>query len=163
MSTPGSPSSISFPDTESHFSEVPTEHLPPHERQMVNEQMLRRRYFLSDYEKYNPVQNIHMLASHVFDLTEGILRLDNNYAGSRRMLDFVATNQRDVDSSVRAVGTDLGMLDGKVSGVTEDLGGLREDINFLRSEMHSIRLETQQTQQGIQELKQMLTMIAVRG
>jgi len=104
-----------------------------------------------------------MLASHVFDLTEGILRLDNNYAGSRRMLDFVATNQRDVDSSVRAVGTDLGMLDGKVSGVTEDLGGLREDINFLRSEMHSIRLETQQTQQGIQELKQMLTMIAVRG
>jgi len=156
MSTPGSPSSISFPDTESHFSEVPTEHLPPHERQMVNEQMLRRRYFLSDYEKYNPVQNIHMLASHVFDLTEGILRLDNNYAGSRRMLDFVATNQRDVDASVRAVGTDL-------SSVTEDLGGLKEDINFLRSEMHSIRLETQQTQQGIQELKQMLTMIAVRG
>lgn len=113
---------------------------------MVNERMLRRRYFLSDYEKYNPVQNMHMLANHVFDLTEGILRLDNNFVGSRRMLDFVATNQRDVDESVRGVGTDL--------------GSLREDVNLLRSEVHSIR---QETQQGIQELKQLLTMIAVRG
>lgn len=170
MSTsPGSPSSISF-DTESHYSEVPTEHQPPHERQMVNDRMLRRRYFLSDYEKYNPVQNMHMLANHVFDLTEGILRLDNNFAGSRRMLDFVATNQRDVDASVRAVGNDLSMFQASFAdetqafkgSVTEDIGGLREDINFLRSEMQSIRRETQQTQQGIQELKQLL-MTAVRG
>jgi len=162
MSTsPGSPSSI---DTESHFSEVPTEQLLPHERQVVSEQMLRRRYFLSDYEKYNPVQNIRMLASHIFELSEGVMRLDNRYTGSRRMLDFVATNQRDVDASVRAVGTDLGMLDGKMSSyqtsVSDDIGGLREDINVLRTEMHSIR---QETQQGIQELKQLLTMIAVRG
>ena len=123
--------------------------------------MNHRRYFSSSYEQYDPAQNMHMLANHAFKLSEGILKLNDDFAESHRMLgfawlhrilDFVATNRCDVDASVRAVGTDF--------------GDLREDINVLQTEVHSVRTEVhsvcQETQQGIQELKQ-LAMIAVRG
>ena len=87
--------------------------------------MDHRRYFLSNDEIYDPAKNMHMFASHAFELSEDILNLNNDFAGSHRKLDFVATCQRDVKASVGAVGTDL--------------GGLREGINVLRTEVHSVR------------------------
>ncbi|KAF8544724.1 hypothetical protein BDD12DRAFT_872458 [Trichophaea hybrida] len=170
MSAPESPNSTSSPGSDGHYSEVPTEPLPASERQLVHEYMSRRQHFLSDFEKYNPVQNMQMLAHHVFELSEDVVRLRNDFTGSRRLLEILSQNQRDVNESVRDVGHDLGKfggdvgkLDEKVSlfqgRVTDDIGGLRQDINSLRTEMHSIR---QETQQGILELKQMLTMV-IRG
>jgi len=171
MSAPESPNSINSPGSDGHYSEVPTEPLPASERQLVHEYMSRRQHFLSDFEKYNPVQNMQMLAHHVFELSEGVVRLRNDFAGSRRLLEFLSNNQREANESVMNVGHDLekfggdvGKLDVKTSifqgKVTDDIDGLRQDINSLRTEMHTIR---QETHQSFQELKEMLTLMVIRG
>jgi seryl-tRNA synthetase len=131
----------------------------------MEQYMHRRSHFLSDFERYNPVQNMQMLAHHVFELSEGVGRLKDDFTGSRRLLSIVAANQREENESIRAVGEDLGRVKENVSGVhselKDEIGGLRGEIDQLRSEMHSIR---QETQQGFAEIKQMLTMmVAVRG
>jgi len=172
MSEPQSPASSN--QSEGHSSEVATEPLPESERQLVYEYMSRRQHFLSDYERYNPVQNMQMLANHVFDLSENIYRLKSDFTSSRRLLDIVSANQRDGNESIMNVGNDLGRVGREVhvlkddmhnvkddvsgfrSQVTDDLGGLRQDINTLRSELHAVRSETQQ---GLLELKQMLSML----
>jgi predicted nucleic acid-binding Zn-ribbon protein len=186
MSEPESPTSSN--QSEGHYSEVATEPLPESERQLVYEYMSRRQHFLSDYERYNPVQNMQMLANHVFDLSENIYRLKSDFTSSRRLLDIVSANQRDGNESIMNVGNDLGGVGQEVhvlkedmynmkedmhnmkddmhnmkddvsgfrSQVTDDLGGLRQDINTLRSELHAVRSETQQ---GLLELKQMLSML----
>jgi len=148
----------------SPYSEIATEPLPEHEQMQVHQYMSRRSIFLSDFERYNPVQNMQMLAHHVFELSEGVGRLKNDLTDSRRMLDFVSSNQRQHDDSIRNVGSDLDVVHHKVDHMgnalgdtrgelKSDIGGLREDINSLRSEMHTIR---QETQQGIMDLKQLL-------
>jgi len=179
MSEPESPTSSN--QSEGHYSEVATEPLPESERQLVYEYMSRRQHFLSDYERDNPVQNMQMLANHVFDLSENIYRLKSDFTSSRRLLDIVSANQRDGNESIMYVGNDLGRVGQEVhvfkedmhnmkddmhnmkddvggfrSQVTDDLGGLRQDINTLRSELHAVRSETQQ---GLLELKQMLSML----
>lgn len=159
----------------SPYSEIATEPVSEHRRLEVSEYMSRRAIFLSDFERYNPVQNMQMLAHHVFELSEGVGRMNNDLTDSRRMLDFVSSNQREHDSSIRNVGTDLDVVHHKVDHMghsvdsmgnsledtrgelKNDIGGLREDINSLRSEMHSIR---QETQQGIMDLKQLLMRLA---
>jgi len=152
----------------SPYSEIATEPVSEHRRLQVSEYMSRRAIFLSDFERYNPVQNMQMLAHHVFELSEGVGRMNNDLTDSRRMLDFVSSNQREHDSSIRNVGTDLDVVHHKVDHMgnslddtrgelKNDIGGLREDINSLRSEMHTIR---QETQQGIMDLKQLLMRLA---
>jgi len=141
MSAPDSPSYS--PSDSTSYSEVPTEPLGSSERQLVHEYMSRRQHFLSDYERYNPVQNMHMLANHVFDLSENIFRLRGHFTSSRRMLDIVAANQRDENESIRAVG--------------DDLTATREDLSSLKREMDEMRRETQQ---GFAEIKTMLAMLA---
>ncbi|KAI5846702.1 hypothetical protein BZA05DRAFT_406350 [Tricharina praecox] len=152
----------------SPYSEIATEPLPENEQLQIHDYMNRRSIFLSDFERYNPVQNMQMLAHHVFELSEGVGRMKNDLTESRRMVGFVSDNQRQHDTSIRHVGSDLNVVHHKVDTVgnalgetraelKNDIGGLREDINSLRSEMHSIR---QETQQGIMDLKQLLMSLA---
>lgn len=166
MSEPGSPLHYSTL-SEAAYSEVPTEPLPPSERRLVDEYMTRRQQFLSNYERYVPIQNMQALANHVFDLTENINHMRTDFTGSRRLLDIVSTNQRDVNESIKgvaqdleAVGSDLARVGSDLARVErevkEDIGGFHQDLNSLRYEMQNIR---QETQQGLQELKNMLTMM----
>lgn len=139
------------PSDTASFSEVPTEPLADSERQLMADYMHRRQHFLSDYERYSPVQNMHMLANHVFDLSENIFRMkseiSNNFTSSRRMLDMVVQNQREENDSMRDMG--------------DDLGSLKQDVSSLKQEMDQMRRETQE---GISELKQMISMlVSVRG
>lgn len=101
---------------------------------------------------------MQMLANHVFDLSENIHDFRNDFTGSRRILSIVSDNQRIVSDSIKEVGSDLGNLENEVK---HDVGGLRQDLNNLKNEIQNIRHETQM---GIQELKNMLTiMMSVRA
>jgi uncharacterized protein YoxC len=164
MSEPSSP--ISYGSPSDVYSDIATEPLPPTERQLVHEYMSRRQHFLFDYERYSPVQNMQMLANHVFELSENVHHLRGDFTGSRRVLSVVSDNQRTVSNSVKEVGQDVEVLGRdlyrvgqNVDTVKDDVGGLRHELNTLRSEMHSIRQETINTQMGIQELKNMLSMM----
>lgn len=155
MSEPGSPLHYSTL-SEAAYSEVPTEPLPPSERRLVDEYMTRRQQFLSNYERYVPIQNMQALANHVFDLTENINHLRTDFTGSRRLLDIVSNNQRDVNESIKGVAQDLEAAGSDLARVEREVGGIHQDLNSLRYEMQNIR---QETQQGLQELKNMLTMM----
>ncbi|KAI5776713.1 hypothetical protein EDC01DRAFT_782818 [Geopyxis carbonaria] len=120
------------PSDSASMSEVPTEPLNASEKQMMHDYMSRRQHFLSDYERYNPVQNMHTLANHVFDLTENIFRLKTDFQSSRRVIDIVSTNQREENESIRVMG--------------EDLGELKQEMDQFRRE----------TQQGLDEIKSMI-------
>ncbi|KAH0614327.1 uncharacterized protein H6S33_006213 [Morchella sextelata] len=75
--SPPSPGSTTSESPSNHYSEVPTEPIPASEILRWNEHMSRRKHFLSDYERYNPVQNMHALANHVFDLSESVHSISN--------------------------------------------------------------------------------------
>lgn len=167
MSNPGSPIASS-PSEE--YSEVPTELLSPSERQLVGEYMYRRQHFLSDYERYNPVQNMRTLANHVFDLSENIFSLRRDFDSSRRLLGIVSDSQHHLNESNKGLGHGLEEVSRGVEVVSRGLEvvssnvvRIESDLNTLRSEVQSIRQETQigiqETQQGIHEVKQMLTMM----
>jgi len=164
------PDSPYSPSDSASFSEVPTEPLNSSDRQMMNEYMSRRQHFLSDYERYNPVQNMHMLANHVFDLSENIFRLKNDVTSSRRMLDLVSSNQRECNDSVREVGEDLGLARGDIELVRGDIDVIRGDMVTTRDDVHVLRRDVavlkqemddmrRETQQGIAELKNMIAML----
>jgi hypothetical protein len=160
------------PVDSSPYSEVPTEPLPPNDALQMQQYMTRRSHFLSDFEAYSPVRNMQMLAHHVFELSEGVGRLqvgvgrlNDDHTSSRRQFSIMAANQRDTSESIMGLAQDMEQVKGGVEGVrTElkgDIGGLRGEIDALRSEMHNIR---QETQQNFAEIKQMLAMmVQVRG
>lgn len=148
MSLPDSPTYS--PSDSASMSEVPTEPLNPSERQMVQDYMSRRQHFLSDYERYNPVQNMHMLANHVFDLSENIFRLKADFTSSRRMLDIVAANQRDENETIRIIGDDL-------NHNSANVGEMRQEVSVLKQEIGDLRRETQE---GINEIKAMMATLS---
>jgi len=141
-SQPSSPRS----ETSHQYSEVPTEPLPPSELRVFNEHMTRRKHFLSDFERYNPVQNMHALANHVFDLSENVHRVGDEVATSRRMLDIVGSNQREGNHNLRIIGED-------VIGLEKRFGILEKEIGQLRGRVEETHRETQQ---GFAEIKGML-------
>lgn len=117
---------------------------------MVQDYMSRRQHFLSDYERYNPVQNMHMLANHVFDLSENIFRLKADFTSSRRMLDIVAANQRDENETIRIIGDDL-------NHNSANVGEMRQEVSVLKQEIGDLRRETQE---GINEIKAMMATLS---
>ncbi|RPA95398.1 hypothetical protein L873DRAFT_1829843 [Choiromyces venosus 120613-1] len=124
-SQPSSPRS----DTSSHqYSEVATEPLPPSELRMFNEHMTRRKHFLSDYERYNPIQNMQALANHVFDLSENVHRVGDEVAVSRRMLDMVGSHQREGNHNLRIIGEDVIGLERRFTGLETKFTGLETNI-----------------------------------
>lgn len=151
--------------------------------------MERRQLFLSDYERYNPVQNMHMLATHVFDLSESMLsfrhEVTTDFATSRRMLDFVKENQRESNETQKIMGEDLGLqredvrvlkedvgmlkaemgeLKDDVADLKIDVGALKEDVGALKEDVGMLKLQMdymrQEQQKGFDELKMMIQMIA---
>lgn len=158
---------------------VSTEPLPPSVLQHEEDFMSRRQQFLSDYERYNPVQNMQMLANHVFDLSDNVRELHTDFTASRRIL---SDNQRDFSNSLKDIGSHLdsvshdvlevvgdlgrvksylGEVDSRLGGVEGRLGGVETDLNNLRSEMQlgfqELHQDVRETKIGIQELKNMLT------
>lgn len=113
---------------------------------MFNEHMTRRKHFLSDFERYNPVQNMHALANHVFDLSENVHRVGDEVAVSRRMLDMVGSHQREGNHNLRIIGED-------VIGLEKRFGILEKEIGQLRGRVEETHRETQQ---GFAEIKGML-------
>lgn len=111
--------------------------------------MTRRKHFLSDYERYNPVQNMHALANHVFDLSENVHSISNQVTVSGRTLGFVQEHTRDTSESLRSVGEELTRLKGDVEGLKGEIGELRGLFEESRRE----------TQQGFAELKGMMQML----
>jgi len=149
-SQPSSPRS----ETSSHrYSEVPTEPLPPSELRVFNEHMTRRKHFLSDFERYNPVQNMHALANHVFDLSENVHRVGDEVAISRRMLDMVGNHQREGNHNLRIIGED-------VIGLEKRFGILEKEIGQLKGRVEETHRETQQ---GFAEIKGMLMALVGGG
>lgn len=169
-SHPHSPGDYSPASTASLPDTVPTEPLNPSERQVVHEYMERRQHFLSDYERYNPVQNMHMLANHVFDLSENINTLKRDVATSRRTLDFVSDNQRELSSSMRVMGEDLGNVKEEVGKLRNELTETRNELTETRNELHMLREDVnvlkrdmvemrREQQSNFNELKGMISMI----
>jgi len=165
-SDPGSPISVQDHESvrsEGHYSEVPTEPMPPQDQHLVREHMARQRQFLSDYERYNPVQNMHMLANHVFGLSEQILELNGSMGSlngnmnslkadstsSRRLIDLVSANQHEANGSIRELGDD-------VTATKADIKDLRKEVGELKRSFEESR---QETQDGLNELKSMLSLL----
>lgn len=148
-SQPSSPRS----ETSHQYSEVPTEPLPPSELRVFNEHMTRRKHFLSDFERYNPVQNMHALANHVFDLSENVHRVGDEVAVSRRMLDMVGNHQREGNHNLRIIGEDVIGLERKFTVLERSNEVLRQEIGQLRGRVEETHRETQQ---GFAEIKGML-------
>ncbi|RPB08402.1 hypothetical protein P167DRAFT_539340 [Morchella conica CCBAS932] len=147
--SPPSPGSTTSESPSNHYSEVPTEPIPASEILRWNEHMTRRKHFLSDYERYNPVQNMHALANHVFDLSESVHSISDQVAVSGRTLGFVQEHTRDTSESLRSVGEELTRLKGDVEGLKGEIGELRGLFEESRRE----------TQQGFAELKGMMQML----
>lgn len=120
---------------------------------------------------------MHMLANHVFDLSENIDALKRDVATSRRTLDFVSDNQREMSTSMRAMGEDMEHLGGgfkvmrenqiRLEGTVErldttlaetrnELNMLREDVNVLKRDMVEMRREQQS---NFNELKGMISLM----
>ncbi|RPA94416.1 hypothetical protein L873DRAFT_1792989 [Choiromyces venosus 120613-1] len=76
-------------------SEVPTQPLPPSQLGMFEGHVARRKHFLSDYEKYTPVQNMQALANHVFGSSANVHHIGDGIGASRRMLDVGVTCRRE--------------------------------------------------------------------
>jgi len=141
-------------------SEVPTEPITQSELRLFTEHLTRRKRFLSDYEQYNPVQNMQALANHVFDLTETVHHVSGEVTDSRRMIDLVRDNQREGNESLRLIGGEMerlgghvGMLEKKVDMLEESTEVLRNDISELRGRVEENHRETQQ---GFAEIKSIL-------
>jgi ubiquinone biosynthesis protein UbiJ len=132
--------------------------------------MTRRKHFLSDYERYNPVQNMHALANHVFDLSENVHRISGEVAVSRRMLSIVGENGRDANEQLRVIGEDVSLsrremsvLKYEVDGIKGEVDSLKADVEGLKGMMEINRREIgdlrRETQQGFAELKGMIAML----
>lgn len=115
--------------------------------------MTRRKHFLSDFERYNPVQNMHALANHVFDLSENVHRVGDEVAVSRRMLDMVGNHQREGNHNLRIIGEDVIGLERKFTVLERSNEVLRQEIGQLRGRVEETHRETQQ---GFAEIKGML-------
>jgi len=130
-------------------STVPTEPLNASERRLVDNYMSHRQQFMSDFERYNPVQNLSVLASHVFDVSHNIRQLNSEFDSSRRLMNIISENQRSENESLRGLG--------------EDTTSLKDDVYELKKEVGELRgmfKEIQASQnEGIQELKNMLAML----
>lgn len=146
--------------------------------------MTRRKHFLSDYERYNPVQNMHALANHVFDLSENVHRISDEVAVSRRMLGMVGDSSREANEQLRVIGEEVSLsrremsvlkyefdgIKGDVDSLKMDVGGLRADVEGLKIDVEGLRgmMEVnrreigdlrRETQQGFAELKGMIAML----
>jgi len=93
---------------------------------------------------------MHMLANHVFDLSENIFRLKGDFTASRRMLDIVAANQREENETMRVMGD-------HVSVINEDLSATKAAVQDMKQEMDEFRRETQN---GLDELKSMMATLS---
>lgn len=178
------PSPTSSDGSSNHQSEVPTEPLPASEILRWNDHMTRRKHFLSDYERYNPVQNMHALANHVFDLSENVHRISDEVAVSRRMLGMVSDSSREANEQLRVIGEEVSLsrremsvlkyefdgIKGDVDSLKMDVGGLRADVEGLKIDVEGLRgmMEVnrreigdlrRETQQGFAELKGMIAML----
>lgn len=132
--------------------------------------MTRRKHFLSDYERYNPVQNMHALANHVFDLSENVHRISDEVAVSRRMLGMVNESSREANEQLRVIGEDVSLsrremsvLKYEVDGIKGEVDSLKADVEGLKGMMEINRREIgdlrRETQQGFAELKGMIAML----
>ncbi|KAA8912334.1 hypothetical protein FN846DRAFT_325068 [Sphaerosporella brunnea] len=141
------------PSESSPYSEVPTEPLPPRDHLQMQQYMLRRSHFLSDYEAYNPVQNMRMLAHHVFELSEGVgklsggverlhsglSRLSDESDSMRRQFSFFTENQHEARESIRAIAQDMEAIGSDMAEVTNGVvavrNELKQDIGDVRNEL----------------------------
>jgi len=128
-----------------YSSEVPTEPLNASERRHVDIYMTHRQQFMSDFERYNPVQNLSVLASHVFDVSHNLQRVTNDIDGSRRLINIVSDNQRQENEAIRDIG--------------EDVSSLKDNVFELKREVGQFHQEIRETQEGIKELKNMIAML----
>jgi len=158
-SLPHSPGAYSPTSTASLPDTVPTEPLNASERQVVHEYMERRQHFLSDYERYNPVQNMHMLANHVFDLSENINTLKRDVATSRRTLDFVSDNQRELNSSMRAIGEDVERLAHGHGELRSEMGWMKDEMGYMKEEMGQMRGDISRIDSTLTETRHELHML----
>ncbi|RPA88530.1 hypothetical protein L873DRAFT_1096668 [Choiromyces venosus 120613-1] len=152
-------------------SEVATEPLPSSELRMFEGHMARRKHFLSDHERYNPVQNMQALANHVFDYSENIHNVGDEVAASRRMPDMVVTCQREGENNLRIIGDDVSGLKTKFAVLerlnevlSEDMGQLKAEMGQLRGRVEGNHRGNQQDfaelQQGFSELKSTVVSLA---
>lgn len=92
---------------------------------------------------------MHMLANHVFGLSERILELNGNMnsllgesTSSRRLIDIVSASQHEANGSLRELG--------------DDFTTLRKEVGELKRSFEQSR---QETQDGLKELKSMLSLL----
>ncbi|RPA94205.1 hypothetical protein L873DRAFT_1793111 [Choiromyces venosus 120613-1] len=102
---------------------------------MFEGHMESRKHFLSDHEKYNPVENTQALANHVFDLSEHVHHIGDKVGASHHMLEMAVTCQRDGENNLRIIGDDAIGLKTQCAVLQPRNGGLREDMGQLREEM----------------------------
>ncbi|RPB04592.1 hypothetical protein L873DRAFT_1273527 [Choiromyces venosus 120613-1] len=134
--SPTSEPSLPRSETSSHRdSEVSTEPLPSSELRMFDGHMERRKHFLSDHEKYNPVENTQALANVVCELSEHIRHIGDEVGASHHMLEMAVTCQRDGENNLRMIGDDTIQLKTKCVVLQPWNGCLREDMGQLREEM----------------------------
>lgn len=90
--------------------------------------MTRRSRFLSDYQRYDPVQNMQALANHVFDLSENVRRMGLESSETSRMLKIVGDNQREGNQTLQVLGGEVAGLEKKVIGLDKKVIGLDEKV-----------------------------------
>lgn len=109
-------------------SEVPTEPLPSSELREFNEHMTRRSRFLSDFQRYDLVQNMQVLANHVFDLSENVRRMGNESSETSRMLKIVGDHQREGNQTLQVMGGEVAGLDKRVTRLERRFGALGKKV-----------------------------------
>lgn len=161
--TPSSPPDSPTYSTSSHdsdappLSEVPTVPLNQAETRLINDYMTRRQLFLSDYERYNPVQNMTQLANHVFELSEHIIKMkdtvdnvggmikeeirpvvaENQRVG--RLFEYVKREQEEMGAGLKDVGGDVEQVGADVDGLKEDVAGLKKDVEGLKRDVVGLK------------------------
>ncbi|PUU73921.1 hypothetical protein B9Z19DRAFT_1134191 [Tuber borchii] len=105
-------------------SEVPTEPLPSSELREFNERMTRRSRFLSDFQRYDPVQNMQALANHVFDLSENVRRMGHESSEASRSGGVVAG----LEKKVIGLNGKVNGLNGKVTGLERRFGAIGKKV-----------------------------------
>lgn len=155
---------MSIPDSPtyspSETSEVPTVPLNQAETRLIHDYMTRRQHFLSDYERYNPVQNMHALANHVFDLTEGIYTMKddlgavkNETARTGRLIDFLNGQHQEQNGNIMGMGQDMVAMKGDIVNLRGDMEIMKGDMNFMRNDVEGLKTEVQGMKQDIDGLK----------
>lgn len=160
------------PTGSAEYSEVPTVPLNPAEHRLIQDYMTRRQHFLSDYERYNPVQNMHALANHVFDLTEGIYAMkdqigdvrsivkeemvpfENEVARQGRLIDFVSSQQKELGEGMKGLGKEVETMGSEVTGMGITVSGLGQKVGNVEQQLGNLGHTVGTMGQEINGLKQ---------